>query len=105
MLGWELRLRVTKYNEISKSSQMRNKKSRKNRAKKQVTKITQISLGEGLREGLNEGLRELMENSARDSGELRGGLRNSGNSDHPFWRTQGRTQGAPPSVVTRIENN
>ena len=40
-----------------------------------------------------------MENSgdsARDSGDLRGELRNSGDSDHSFWRTQGRTQGAPP---------
>ena len=33
--------------------------------------------------------------STRDSGELRGELRNSGNSDHPFLRTQGGTQGAP----------
>ena len=32
--------------------------------------------------------------SARDSGELRGELRNSGNSDHPFWRTQGGIQEA-----------
>ena len=42
---------------------------------------------------------ELMEdsgNSARDSGELRGELRDSGDSDHPFWRTQEGTQGAPP---------
>ena len=44
------------------------------------------------------GSRELMENSgdsardsARDSGELRGELRDSGDSDHPFWRTQGGT--------------
>ena len=35
--------------------------------------------------------------SARDSGELRGGLRNSGDSDHSFWRTQGGTQGAQVS--------
>ena len=37
MLGWELRelrLRVTKHNKISKSSQMRNKRLKKIRAKK-----------------------------------------------------------------------
>ena len=73
MIGWELR--------------------------KKSTKMAQISPGEGL----SEGLRGLMENSgdlgresARDSGELRGELRNSGNSDHSIWRTQGGTQGAPP---------
>ena len=81
---------------------MRNKKTeRKNLSKKKkkpVTKIAQISPGEGL----SEGLRGLMENSgdsASDSGELRGELRNSGNSYHPFWRTQEGTQGAPPLGV------
>ena len=38
---------------------------------------------------------DLGRESARDSGELRGELRNSGNSDHSIWRTQGGTQGAP----------
>ena len=43
--------------------------------------------------------------SARDSGDLRGELRNSGDSDHSFWRTQGRTQGAPPlGLVTELSN-
>ena len=32
---------------------------------------------------------DLGRESARDSGELRGELRNSGNSDHSIWRTQG----------------
>ena len=47
---------------------------------------------------------ELMENSgnsardsARDSGELRGELRDSGDSDHPFWRTQGELRWHLPS--------
>ena len=35
--------------------------------------------------GLHEELRGLMEVSG-----------NSGNSDHPFWRTQAGTQAAPP---------
>ena len=78
MLGWELRelrLRVTKTDKISKSSQMEIEKSReKPQAEKKVTNIAQISPGEGL----SEGLRGLMENSgtsrrgsARCSGELR----------------------------------
>ena len=103
MIGWELRelrLRTTKDNKISKSSQMRNKTNQEKKPEqKNGTKITQISPGEGL----SKGLRGLMENSgdpgrdsARDSGELRGELRNSGNSNHSFWRTQEGTQGAPP---------
>ena len=74
-------------------------KAREPSPPKMLQKIAQISPGEGL----SERLRGLMENSgdsardsARDSGDLRGGLRNSGDSDHSFWRTQGRTQGAPP---------
>ena len=56
------------------------KKSREQtEQKKKITKITQISPGEGLSEGLSKGLRGLMENSgdsgrdsARDSGENSG---------------------------------
>ena len=89
MLGWELmelRLRVTKHDKISTGSQMRNKRNlEKNLSKKaNVTRIAQISPGEGL----SEGLRGLMENSgnsgsdsARDSGELRGELRDSGTQE------------------------
>ena len=36
------------------------------------------------------GLMENSGDSARDSGELRGELRNSGDSDHAFLRTHGR---------------
>ena len=107
MLGWELRelkLRVTKNNKISRSSQMRNKqKGKRPEQKKNNTKIAQISPGEGLSEGLSKGLMENSgdsgRDSARDSRELRGELRNSGNSgnsDHSFWRTQAGTQVAPP---------
>ena len=34
--------------------------------------------------------------STRNSGELMENSRDSENSDHPFWRTQGGTQGASP---------
>ena len=89
MLGWELRelgLRVTKNNKNSRCSQMRNERKirEKTEQKDHVTKITQISPGEELSETQRGAKRELR--------ELREGLRNSGDSDHPFWRTQG----APP---------
>ena len=51
---------------------MRNKKIRS----ENVTKIAQISPGEGLSEGLRGTHGELM-------------TRDSGNSDNSFWRTQG----------------
>ena len=74
MLGWELRelrLRVTKDNKISKSSQMRNKTNRRKNQKK-VTKISQISPGEGLR-GLMKNSGDSGRDSGRDSGELKRG--------------------------------
>ena len=80
---------------------MRNRKlQRKTERKKnkKVTKISQISPGEGLSKGLKELMQNSGRNSARDSGELRGELRNSGNSDQPFWRTQEGNQVAPPGI-------
>ena len=77
-------MRVTKNNKISKSSQMRNKikEKEKSRAKKKtLTKITQISPGEGLSEGLRGTHGELRELSEG----LSEGLMIRG--------TQGRTQG------------
>ena len=102
MIGWELRelrLRVTKCNKFSKSSQMRNTKiQRKNPSKKiwykNNTDPRQISPGEGLSEGLSKGRRGLMENpgdSGRGSGELRG--------------TQGRTQELKGLIPLILENS
>ena len=87
MIGWELRelrVRVTKNNKISKSSQMRNKKSQRKKPSKEnpMTKISQISPGEGLSEGLRGTHGELRELSEGLNEGLSEGLRG----------TQGRTQ-------------
>ena len=92
MIGWELRelrVRVTKNNKISKSSQMRNKKIQREKPskRKRETKITQISPGEGLSEGLRGTHGELR--------ELSEGLRG----------TQGRTQGLRGLRPPILENS
>jgi hypothetical protein len=82
-----------------KGSQMRNRNFEQKR--RNVTKITQISPGEGLNEELKRthgeptGLSEGLRGTHRE-------LRNSGNSDHPLWRTQGGTQGAPPLGIRPV---
>jgi hypothetical protein len=88
---------VTKKHKVLKISQMRNKNKLENKPSK-IFFFTKIHRSRLVRDSARDS-GELMENSgdsARDSGGLRGGVKNSGDSDHPFWRTQVGTQGAPP---------
>ena len=66
-----------------------------------MTKISQISPGEGLSEGLSEGLRGLMENSGRgstrDSGELRGNSGTQGTQTTHFGELRRELRGHLPS--------
>ena len=78
MLGWELRVsqgtQVEVGNSGNSSSQMRNKENQEKPAKKEnVTKMPQISPGEGLSEGLRGTHGELRELSEGLRGTQRGG--------------------------------